>query len=106
MGSKGSFLGELLGGVIVLNGLDAILTMLWVYSGQATEANPLMANLLNSHPVLFVLVKILLVGLGSLVLYKRREHQFAAVGIVGLFIVYYGILIYHLQSGSFALLGS
>ena len=33
--------------VIVLNVLDAILTILWVYSGKATEANPLMAGLID-----------------------------------------------------------
>lgn len=51
--------------VLVLNGLDGILTLVWIFGGYATEANPLMDHLLRLHPVAFITVKLDLVGLGA-----------------------------------------
>ena len=82
--------------VLVLNLLDAIFTTLWVAAGLATEANPLLAELVTDHPVVFVLAKTTLVGLGSLLLWSRRNRPVAVVGIFGVFLVYYAILLYHL----------
>ena len=82
--------------VLVLNLLDAIFTTYWVGAGLAREANPLMADLIERSPVLFVLCKTSLVALGSLFLWWRRNHRFAVVGIFGIFVVYYGILLFHL----------
>ncbi len=86
--------------VLVLNLLDALLTLFWVRAGLAREANPLVAQLVNEHAVGFVLVKLGLVGLGSWVLWRRRDRPVAVIGIVTAFLTYYFILLYHLQYAS------
>ena len=82
--------------VLVLNLLDAMFTTLWVGAGLAREANPLLAELVVKSPVLFVLIKTTLVALGSLFLWRMRHLPMAVVGIFVVFLVYYGILLYHL----------
>lgn len=86
--------------LLVLNLLDAILTLIWVRSGLAREANPLIAQLVNEHAVGFVLVKLGLVGLGSWVLWHWRERPAAVIAIVAAFFTYYLILLYHIQYAS------
>ena len=44
--------------VFILNLLDAYLTLTWVEAGIATEANPIMANLLNLGEEWFILGKL------------------------------------------------
>lgn len=86
--------------VLVLNLLDALFTLLWVRAGLAREANPLIDRLVNENAVGFVLVKLGLVGLGSWLLWNRRQRPFAVIAIVAAFLVYYFILLYHLQYAS------
>lgn len=86
--------------VLVLNLIDAVLTLLWVKAGLATEANTLLDELVHENAVLFVLVKLALVGMGSWVLWSRRTSPVAVVGIFAAFISYYWILLYHLQYAS------
>ena len=86
--------------VLVLNLLDAIFTLVWVRAGLAREANVLMRDLVNEHAVLFVVAKLSLVSLGSLILWKRRTHAGAVVAIFTAFLVYYFVLLYHLQYSS------
>ena len=83
--------------ILVLNLVDAVLTLCWVHSGYATEANTLMDELVNEHAVTFVLVKLALVGMGSWVLWNRRRSPVSVVGIFLAFITYYWILLYHLS---------
>lgn len=84
--------------VLVLNLLDAILTIIVVTSARATEANPLMAEVLDRHPVLFALVKMSLVSLGSVILWRHRKHAVAVLAIFVAFLAYYGVLLYHLSA--------
>ena len=86
--------------VLVLNLLDALFTLVWVRSGLAREANPLIDQLVEEHAVGFVIVKLGLVGLGSWLLWNRRERPAAVIGIVAAFLVYYFILLYHIQYAS------
>ena len=86
--------------VLVLNLIDAVLTLFWVRSGFADEANTLMDELVNGNALLFVLVKISLVGMGSWRLWRHRQSPFAVVGIFVAFMAYYVILLYHLQYAS------
>lgn len=86
--------------VLVLNLIDAVLTLLWVRLGLAAEANTLIDELVAHHAVLFVGVKLTLVGLGSWLLWNRRESPLAVVGIFLAFIAYYGIVAYHIQYAS------
>ena len=94
------WLGGIVKTVLVLNLLDAVFTLVWVRAGLAREANALMRDLVNENAVLFVVVKLGLVSLGSLVLWQRRTHAAAVVAIFVVFLVYYLILLYHLQYSS------
>jgi len=86
--------------VLVLNLLDALFTLLWVRSGLAREANPLIDQLVNENAVGFVLFKVGVVGLGSWLLWRRRQRPIAVIAIVAAFLVYYLVLLYHLQYAS------
>ena len=86
--------------VLILNLLDAVLTILWVHAGLAREANPLMDELVTGNALLFVVVKLSLVGMGGWVLWQRRRSPFAVVSIFVAFVVYYGIAVHHLQYAS------
>ena len=86
--------------VLVLNLADAIFTLFWIRGGLALEANALMRDLVNEHALGFMLVKLALVSGGSWLLWKRRQHPTAVVAIFAVFLVYYAVLLYHLQYAS------
>lgn len=90
--------------LLVLNVLDAILTIAVISSGQASEANPLMAGLVHSEPVFFAFVKILLVSLGSCLLWRLRQRASAVCAIFVAFLAYYFVLLYHLSAMDLRLL--
>lgn len=94
------WLGWIVRAVLVLNLLDAIFTLFWVRAGLATEANTLMEELVNEHEVGFIAVKLGLVGLGSLLLWRRRRRPIAVIGIFTAFLAYYLVLLYHLNYAS------
>ena len=71
-----------LGGVLVLNVLDALFTVGWVYSGVATEANPLMAGALGFGPGWFIASKVALVTLAVGLLWRRRDAAFARAALI------------------------
>lgn len=86
--------------VLVLNLLDALLTLVWVRAGLAVEANTLMDELVNENAVLFVGVKLALVGMGSWLLWNRRQSPIAVVAIFAAFLSYYWVLLHHLRYAS------
>ncbi len=86
--------------ILALNGLDAIFTLVWVHAGLAHEANFLLRDLVIDHPILFVLVKLVLVSAGSYLLWRYRRRPSAVIGLFLAFLTYYFILIYHLQYSS------
>jgi Domain of unknown function (DUF5658) len=90
------WLGWIVGAVLMLNLLDAGLTVLWVHADLADEANPLIRLLVEEHPAVFVIAKMALVGLGTALLWMRRHRPAAVVGIFAVFLVYYALLLYHL----------
>ena len=92
------WLRSIIGVVFILNVIDGVLTLFWIFTERAEEANPLMAELINLHPVLFITGKMLLVLLGSLLLWKLRERPVAVIAIFGVFLVYYFVLLYHLKA--------
>lgn len=83
---------------LLLNALDAGFTLFWVLSAQATEANPFMATALDVHPVMFVVTKVALVGMGSWLLWRHKKRPLAVVSMFAAFIVYYAVLLYHLSA--------
>jgi hypothetical protein len=86
--------------LITLNIFDGVFTLIWVRSGMATEANVLVRQLVLEHAPLFLAVKVSLVCLGAFLLWRRRTHPLAAVGIVGSFLAYYLLLLHHLDFAS------
>jgi len=86
--------------LLILNLLDALFTLYWVRSGHAEEANQLLAELVEQHAVLFVLVKTTLVCGGSWLLWHKRDHGFAVVSIFVVFVAYYSVLLMHLSYAS------
>ena len=82
--------------VLALNLLDAMFTLVWINAGLAREANPLLAEIVRDHPVVFAVVKLGLVAGGSLLLWRYRSRPLAVVGIFTVFLVYYLLLLYHI----------
>ncbi|MGD8587798.1 MAG: DUF5658 family protein [Chromatiales bacterium] len=85
--------------VVVLNMLDGVLTIGWIEFGRAVELNPLMDYLLGTHPVLFIFIKMLLVCLGILLLWRLRARASAVISIYVCLAVYSSVLLYHLGGG-------
>ncbi len=83
--------------ILVLNLIDAVATMVWVGTGRAQEANPLMAGLLDSSPLAFMLVKLALVSGGVVVLWRFRDRALALAGTLAVFLAYYGLLLIHIS---------
>jgi len=83
--------------VLVLNLFDAIFTLVWVRFGYAREANLMIDRLVENHALAFVAVKLGLVGMGSWLLWQRRNHATAVVAIFVAFVTYYLVLLYHVQ---------
>ena len=90
------WLHGIVAGVLVMNLLDAVFTLLWVWAGLAREANPLMRDLVHHHPVAFAGIKLAGVGVGSLLLWHWRYRPLAVVAIFVAFLAYYGLLLAHI----------
>jgi hypothetical protein len=86
--------------MIVLNLLDAVFTLFWVQAGLAKEANAVMRLLVNEHALLFVVAKLALFSLGSLLLWRLRGHALAVVALFVAFVLYYLVLLQHLAFSS------
>jgi hypothetical protein len=82
--------------IVVMNLADAVFTLDWVWTGRATEANPLLAGVVVAHPILFVALKSTLVSLGLWLLWRLRSSPWAVVAIFVAFIVYYWVMTVHL----------
>lgn len=77
---------------IVIGGLiDAINTLI-VVGDQFQEENPIMAYLLDIHPLVFFLVKTGVTAFGAWFLYRHRDRNIAFRGLVFCSAVY-GLLI-------------
>ena len=100
------WLGAIVWATLIFNVLDAILTLIWISSGRATEANPLMAVLIEENPFLFVAVKFALVFLGSTLLWRYRKRPLSVIFIFLAFLIYYFIILYHLNAVEFSLISS
>ena len=81
--------------LILFNAIDGVLTIVWVESGRFSEANPLMGLLLNTNPVLFISVKMLLVCLGIMLLWRCRNHVLAVYSILLCFTAYCIVFTFH-----------
>jgi Mn2+/Fe2+ NRAMP family transporter len=86
--------------LLIMNLLDGIFTLAAVHAGAASEANPLMQLPLHWGAVWFIAVKTGLVSAGVLMLWRARERFLAHAGLVGLTLVYAGVVVYHLSAVS------
>lgn len=85
--------------LFALNLLDAVLTIVWVRSGVATESNQLMASLLDIGNAPFLGVKIAIGAIAALVLIRWGNRPLARYGMVIALAVYFGLMGIHLFTG-------
>jgi hypothetical protein len=84
-----------LAALVVMNALDGLLTVLWVWIERAVEINPMMAIVLDIHPALFMSAKIALVSLGAILLWRYRTHAFAVLSLGAACVAYWVVLTHH-----------
>ncbi len=90
--------------LLALNWLDAQLTLLWLRLNVATEANTLMAGLINHSEASFLLVKLSIGTFAAYVLYRCAHVPMAQRGMRLVLGIYFGLLTLHLVTG-FSTLG-
>ncbi len=82
-----------------LNLLDALLTIVWVRSGVATEGNQLMASLLDIGNGPFLAVKIGIGLVTAIVLMRSGNRPLAKYGLAVALALYIGLMGIHLFTG-------
>ena len=90
--------------LFAMNWLDAQLTILWIRLNVATEANALMARLLNLGEAPFLTVKLVIGAFTAYVLYRCSHLTLAQRGMklaLGMYVV---LMLVHVITG-FAALG-
>ena len=85
--------------LFALNLLDAILTIVWVRNGVATEGNQLMARLLDIGNLPFLTVKVTIGFLAALVILRWSELRVARLGLAAALAVYVGVMTAHVFTG-------
>lgn len=88
-------LRALLSATLVLNLVDAVMTLFFIYTGAATEANPVMNFVLSGGAVVFTTAKLSLVFSGVAVLWHFRDRVLARAGAVLVTAVYTMLMAYH-----------
>ena len=91
--------GQLAVVVGLLNAGDALFTLAWVRMSHATEANVLLAALIED-PVAFFAVKMSLAVLGLAMLWLHRNRPIASAGLGIVFVAYAWVLGVHLGHAS------
>lgn len=85
--------------LFLLNWLDAQLTLIWVRSDIATEANNLMAQLLNIGDAPFLLTKLAIGAFSAYVLYRCSHLTIARRGMKLALAVYGALMLVHAATG-------
>lgn len=85
--------------LFMLNLLDALLTIVWVRNGVATESNQLMASLLDIGDGPFLTVKVGIGLIAALVLFKWGSRPVARYGVSLALAVYIGVMAIHIITG-------
>ena len=83
--------------ILVLNLIDAVFTLAYTQAGLAVEGNPLMEVVLSRTPVGFVMVKMAIVSLGVLLLWRLQRRRAAVIGMMGAATAYFCLFVYHLS---------
>lgn len=88
---------------VALSLADGALTSYELSRELATEGNPVMAALIEAHPVLAASFKVVLTALVALAIWQgRRYRRILAVGVFAL-LVYGALMVYHLRGLSIAM---
>ena len=85
--------------------VDLTATLFWISNGLATEANPIMDWFLQYSPLLFVIAKLGLSGVGIYILYYFRQRFRRKVFkiLLTLNLIYITVFVYHLWGVLFLL---
>lgn len=84
-------------GLLVLNLIDGVFTLIWVEYFGAVERNVMLVDLVQTSALLFMLTKLTLVSLGTLFLWRNRNNPLAVICLFVAFFSYYLVLLLHLQ---------
>ena len=85
--------------LFALNLLDALLTIVWVRNGVATESNQLMARLLDIGNGPFLFTKIAIGAIAAVVLSRCGNRPVARYGLAVALAVYLGLMAVHIFTG-------
>jgi len=85
--------------LFLLNWLDAQITLIWVRSDIATEANNLMAQLLDIGDAPFLLTKLAIGAFSAYVLYRCSHLTIARRGMKLALTVYGALMLVHAATG-------
>jgi hypothetical protein len=88
--------------------IDLTATIYWIAQGLGHEANPIMAFFLQISPLLFVITKLGLSGVGIWILYyfRKRFTQLIFRVLLLLNLVYISVFVYHLWGLLFLLMAT
>lgn len=86
-----------------LNLLDAQLTIVWVRLNVATEANVLMARVLNHSEASFFGLKLAVGSFAAYILYRCAHIPLARRGLTAVLTMYVGLMLVHAATGCLAL---
>lgn len=86
--------------ILVFNLLDGVFTLIWVEYFHAREWNVLLSDLVHQSALSFMLVKLTLVSLGTLFLWRNRSNALAVISLFIAFFSYYLVLLVHLEYSS------
>lgn len=85
--------------LFTLNLLDALLTLVWVRTGTASEANAIMASLLEIGDYTFLLAKLAIGILTAVVILKWGYVKIAKPLVSFALVVYIGLMGIHVLTG-------
>lgn len=88
-------LGAALVTVGILCALDAVFTLLYLQKG-GSEANPVMAEVIEWGPRTFVLIKCGITNLGLIVLCLHKNFRYVGAVIASILGMYSALFLYHL----------
>ncbi len=89
--------------LFLLNLLDALLTLIWVRAGLATEGNSLMGRLLDAGDMPFMLTKLAVGAFVAVVLYHFAHLTLARRGMRLVLGLYVSLMFVHAATGLSAL---
>ena len=89
--------------LFALNLLDAQLTVVWVRLNVATEANALMARVLNHSEASFFGLKLAVGAFAAYILYRCAHIPLARRGMTAVLAIYAGLMLVHTATGCMAL---